>query len=74
MNKKFNKKIDFKYNLKVYLKLIYRYRWIVLLILFLSVFMESRVVIDRFLFKVIIDKGNINSISDFNNKNNRRGL
>jgi ATP-binding cassette subfamily B protein len=55
--KKEKQSIDFKYNLKVYFELIYKYRWIVFLILFLSILMESRVVIDRFLFKVIIDKG-----------------
>lgn len=57
MEPKPNKKINFKYNLKVYLNLIAKYKWIVFFVLFLSLLMESRVVIDRYLFKVIIDKG-----------------
>ncbi|MEK6860182.1 MAG: ABC transporter ATP-binding protein [Nanoarchaeota archaeon] len=52
-----NKKINFRYNLKVYLSLLSRYKWIVFLVLFLSLLMESRIVIDRYLFKIIIDKG-----------------
>ena len=57
MEQKPNKKINFRYNLNVYFKLIAKYKWIVFLVLFLSLLMESRVVIDRYLFKIIIDKG-----------------
>ncbi len=57
MTQESDKKIDFKYNLKVYLNLLWNYKGIFLFIMLLSIFLESRVVIDRFLFKVIIDKG-----------------
>ncbi|VVB77959.1 Molybdate/tungstate import ATP-binding protein WtpC [uncultured archaeon] len=56
------KTINFKYNLKVYFSILKKYKGIFLLILIFAALMESRVVIDRYLFKIIIDKG-----TDYNN-------
>jgi ATP-binding cassette, subfamily B, heavy metal transporter len=49
--------IDFKYNLKVYFGLLKKYRMQFMLILLLVLLGEALLVTDRFLFKVIIDKG-----------------
>lgn len=50
-------KIDFKYNLKVYLSLASKYKKIIIFLMIFAVLLESRFVLDRFLFKLIIDKG-----------------
>ncbi len=57
MEQKNKNKIDFKYNLKIYLELIWKYKWMAFLIILISIFLEFRVIIDRYLFKMIIDKG-----------------
>ncbi len=57
MTDKKEQKIDFKYNLKIYFSLIKKYKWIIFLILFLSLYLESRFIVDRYLFKIIIDDG-----------------
>ena len=57
MDEKSDKKIDFKYNLKVYFNLLWKYKAIFIFVILLALFLESRVVIDRFLFKIIIDNG-----------------
>lgn len=49
--------IDFKYNLRLYFSFMKRYKFIVFLVLFLILIIESTTVLDKFLFKLIIDNG-----------------
>ncbi|MDP2926233.1 MAG: ABC transporter transmembrane domain-containing protein, partial [Nanoarchaeota archaeon] len=56
MNKK-KGRIDFKYNLRLYFSFLKRYKFIVFLLLLIIMLIESTTVLDRFLFKLIIDKG-----------------
>ncbi|MFA5259528.1 MAG: ABC transporter ATP-binding protein [Candidatus Pacearchaeota archaeon] len=49
--------INFRYNLKVYFSLLWKYKGIFLLIMLLAILLQSRMVLDRYLFKIIIDKG-----------------
>lgn len=55
--KKAKEKINFKYNLSVYYGFLKKYKRQMLFVFLLVLFIESRNVIDKFLFKVIIDKG-----------------
>jgi ABC-type multidrug transport system fused ATPase/permease subunit len=48
-------RIDFKYNLKVYLELLKKYRMLFVFLLVIVLIVEATYVADRFLFKVIID-------------------
>lgn len=57
IRKKDKWKIDFKYNLKVYWSLLKNYKWIAISLLILVFLVEGSYVIDKFLFKVIIDEG-----------------
>lgn len=50
-------RIDFKYNLRLYFSFLKKYKFIVFLVLSLILLIESTVVLDRFLFKLIVDKG-----------------
>lgn len=50
-------KIDFKYDLKIYFGLLSRYKILFLGVLAFVLLMEASGVLDKFLFKVIIDKG-----------------
>lgn len=56
MNKK--QHIDFKYNLKIYFELLKKYKLVFAIILIIVLFTEAVNVIDKFLFKIIVDKGN----------------
>lgn len=58
-NKKQERKIEFKYNLSVYWGFLKKYIWIVILIAFISLIIESRYVIQSYLLKVIIDNGTL---------------
>ncbi len=49
--------VDFKYNLKVYLSFLLKYKWLFLLVLLLCLVNEAMSTADKFLFKVIIDNG-----------------
>jgi len=49
--------IHFKKNLKEYWSFISKYKWIALLLLFFGLLIELMRVVDKFLFKIIIDKG-----------------
>ena len=51
------KKIDFKYNLKMYYSFLKKYKWIFILLLILIFILESTYIIDKFLFKLLIDNG-----------------
>jgi ATP-binding cassette subfamily B protein len=50
-------KINFGYNLKVYLGLLSRYKWLFFALLLLGLLLEANVTADKFLFKMIIDNG-----------------
>ncbi len=57
-NKRKNKEnIDFKYNLKTYWNLLARYKLIFIALLFLVLIMESASVAEKFMFKLLVDKG-----------------
>lgn len=51
------KKIDFKYNLRVYFDLLKKYKWDVFVLLIVVLIVEALFVADKFLFKKIIDDG-----------------
>lgn len=50
-------KIDFKYNLKVYFDLLKKYRVLFLFLLLVVLLVEGTSVVDKFLFKIIVDNG-----------------
>tara|TARA_Y100000310_G_scaffold154465_1_gene154028 strand:- start:2550 stop:4334 length:1785 start_codon:yes stop_codon:yes gene_type:complete len=52
-----SKKIDFKYNIKLYLSYLKNYRTVFILILFMILIVESTYIFDKYLFKILIDKG-----------------
>ena len=54
---KLEKKIDYKHNLRVYFGFLKNYKFIVVLLLILSVLQEGKQILDKYLFKIIIDKG-----------------
>ena len=57
-NKKIEKKtINFKYNLSVYFSFLKNYKGLFIFLLFVILVMEATYVVDKFLFKVIIDNG-----------------
>jgi len=51
------KKIDLKYNLSVYFSFLKKYKWLFFLLLFIVLLTEMSHIIDKFLFKIVIDKG-----------------
>ncbi|MBR9677896.1 MAG: ABC transporter ATP-binding protein [Nanoarchaeota archaeon] len=51
------KKIDFKYNWKIYVELLSKYKKIFVLLMFLVLVGRTANIADKFLFKVIIDSG-----------------
>lgn len=57
------KKIDWKYNLKTYWKLLTRYKWMAILVMVFVVVQEFYNIFVRYLFKIVIDKGTIFSNS-----------
>ena len=57
MAKKTKRKIDFKYNFGIYFNLIKKYKFLLLGTFFLILIIESTNVVDKFLFKLIIDRG-----------------
>src|SRR3989344_7924306 len=48
---------DFRYNFRIYLRLLKKYKFMFFIILFVVFIVEASQAISRFLFKVIIDKG-----------------
>mgnify|MGYP001612020935 CR=1 FL=1 len=52
-----DKKINFKYNLKLFFGFLSRYKSLVFLLLFLSFLSQASQVIDKFLLKAVIDNG-----------------
>lgn len=59
MSKKNEKPIDFKYNLKVYLDLTKKYKWFLYGTIFLVLIIEGIKLLEKYLFKVLIDKGTL---------------
>lgn len=57
MKRKKKEDIDFKYNLKVYFNLLKPYKWMFIAVLFLVLIMESASVLEKFMFKLLVDKG-----------------
>ena len=55
MKTKHGEKIDFKYNLKEYFSLLGKYKLIALLVVFFAVLHESIKLIEKFIYKIIID-------------------
>jgi len=55
--KKDEGKIDFKYNLKLYFKFLMRYKSIFVLLLVIILLLESSYILERYLFKIIVDNG-----------------
>ena len=51
------KHIDFKHNLKIYWGLLKNYKFILLAVLGLTLLVEATYTLDKFLFKIVIDKG-----------------
>ncbi|MFH1917189.1 MAG: ABC transporter ATP-binding protein [Nanoarchaeota archaeon] len=51
--------IDFKYNLKVYFGLLKKYRGLFILLLLVTLFFESLKLVDKYLFKLLIDNGTL---------------
>ena len=51
------RKVDFKYNLSLYLELLKKYKWLLTIVLISSFLIEASFVIGRYLFKIIIDRG-----------------
>jgi len=51
------KKIDLKYNLKIYFNFLSKYKWIAMSILFVAFIEEATRVVDRYLLKIIVDRG-----------------
>jgi len=50
-------KIDFKYNIKIYLDILKKYKILLLGLLITILILETAFIADRYLFKIIIDKG-----------------
>lgn len=59
MENRQGEKIDFRFNLKEYLRLMRKYKWKIALILVFSFFIEASYVADKYLFKVITDNGTL---------------
>ncbi len=57
-NKKNSENIDYKYNLSEYWNFLKKYKVLFGIILLISFLVEAGNVVDKFLFKIIIDKGN----------------
>ncbi len=55
--KKGKSKIDYKYNLSVYLSFLKRYKWLFIFLLLIGLIVEVSNAVDKFLFKIIVDKG-----------------
>jgi len=55
--RKKNEKISFSYNLREYLSLLKEYKWMALLLVVTQIIIDSTRLVDRFLFKILVDKG-----------------
>ena len=57
MKTKKGKEIDFKYNFKEYLSYLKNYKLLIFILLIIVLLQEFKQIFDRYLFKIIIDKG-----------------
>ncbi|MFA5888155.1 MAG: ABC transporter ATP-binding protein [Candidatus Nanoarchaeia archaeon] len=57
MKNKHGEKIDFRFNLKEYARLMKKYKWKIALMLVFSFIIEASYLADKYLFKIITDKG-----------------
>jgi ATP-binding cassette, subfamily B, heavy metal transporter len=55
--RKKREKIDFKHNLKTYVNFVGKYKWFYFLVILMVLLLEGMRVTDKFLFKIIVDKG-----------------
>jgi ATP-binding cassette subfamily B protein len=55
--RKKKEKIDFKYNTKLYLGFLLKYKWMFVALVLLVFVIQSANIIQKFLFKILIDKG-----------------
>jgi len=55
--KKTKQKIDFKYNLKIFFGILKNYKKLFFSLLFVTLIVETLFIVDKFLFKVIVDDG-----------------
>lgn len=65
-----DKKVDYKYNLHIYYSFLKKYKLLFIILLFFVSIMQFAFLLDRYLFKILIDKGtdfsnNIINSSDF---------
>jgi ABC-type multidrug transport system fused ATPase/permease subunit len=56
MEKKAEKTVDFKYNFKVYLEFLSKYKFLFFLIVFIALVHEGKQIVDKFIFKLAIDR------------------
>ncbi len=54
---KYEKGIDFKYNLNLYFSFLKKYKGLLIWLLVISLLLESVSMVDKFLFKAIVDRG-----------------
>ena len=59
MENKHGEKIDFRFNIKEYLRLMKKYRFYVIFLLMFSFLTEASYVADKYLFKIITDNGTL---------------
>ena len=57
MKKEDSEKIDFRYNLKVYFDIVKKYKLMILVLILLIIVGESVGVLNKFLFKIVADRG-----------------
>ncbi len=57
MSRKKKENINFKFNLKVYWSILAKYKWLFLAVLVVVLLMESASVAEKFMFKLLVDKG-----------------
>ncbi|MGV8169662.1 MAG: ABC transporter ATP-binding protein [Candidatus Nanoarchaeia archaeon] len=56
-NVKSEEKIDFKYNMKVYLSILLKYRWLIFFLVIAIIIVELTLVFERLILKEVVDRG-----------------
>ncbi|MBU0907616.1 MAG: ABC transporter ATP-binding protein/permease [Nanoarchaeota archaeon] len=57
MTRELYKKVDFKKNFKLYIKMAKPYKWLFLVVVILATLMESFSLAEKYLFKIVLDSG-----------------
>ena len=57
MKTKSGEKVDFKHNFREYLSYLKNYKFLIFLLFFVVLLSEMKSITDRYLFKIIVDKG-----------------